>query len=524
MHRATSFILAAALAGIATSSGSAQSSPASDRQRCSALSKMDFTAIVGAVKVESAEHVAAMPSGSGGPGAQVAPFEVPAHCLVKGVIDQRTGAGGRTYGIKFSLALPDDWTGRFLLMGGGGLIGSVRPPYGPVAAGNLPALARGFAVVSQDSGHEGTVWDDSFRHDQRAALDFSESSVPNVTRVAREITAAYYGKPIAHSYMTGCSTGGREGMLAIERYPELFDGVIIGAPAMMTGTSNLATDRARVAFNQAAPLDAEGKPIVSQIFPADSRKVIQQGLLDQCDALDGLKDGVIENVAQCRFKPKKLVCKPGQKTGCLSAPQASALDQGFQPLLDASGRMLYPRWPYDTGIFAPMAIIPSGAPGPFGPTTRALSIDVDARMAQVRADAMQRQTDTNVWTNLSTFLGHGGKTIFYHGASDFFFSPYATWDWWARAAQDNGTAFTDASRFYMVPGMLHCSGGDSFDNFDLLSDLVNWVEQGKAPNRPIASRSDGSASRPLCQFPAHAQYVGGDPAKAESFQCQFAER
>ena len=169
-------------------------------------------------------------------------------------------------------------------------------------------------------------------------------------------------------------------------------------------------------------------------------------------------------------------------------------------------------------------LLPTGAPGPFGPATRALTYDVDAAANAAHHDPMQRLVDTNYWTNLGTFLGHGGKTIFFHGTSDFFFSPWATWDWWTRAAQDNGTAFTDSSRFYMIPGMLHCSGGDSFDNFDLLGDLVNWVEQGKRPNRPIASRADGSASRPLCQFPAHAQYTGGDPAKPESFQCQFAER
>ncbi len=473
------------------------------------------------VKILSSTHVASAAAGTVGEGPMKNPAALPAHCLVKGVIDERTNSAGKTYGIGFELALPDDWNGRFLLMGGGGLNGAIRPPWGPVASGTTPALSRGFAVLSHDSGHSGTVWDDSFSADQRAALDFAETSVLTATKVGKRLTQWVYDKPIAHSYMTGCSTGGREGMLAIERYPELFDGVVIGAPAMMTGNSNLAIDRMRVAFNQAAPRDGEGKPIISQIFSPASRAAIKQGILDQCDKLDGIADGVVANVAQCNFDPKKLTCKPGQNAGCLSPAVANALDAGFQPTRDSNGRQLYPAFPYDTGIVAENGgLLPTGAPGPFGPTTRALSIDLDARIDEVRNDAMQRLTDTNYWTNLNTFLDRGGKTIFFHGMSDFFFSPLATLDWWQRAAQTNGPRFADASRLYMVPGMLHCQGGDAFDRFDLLSEMVDWVEKGEAPMNPVASRSDGSASRPLCQYPAYPHYTGGDPAKAGSFQCR----
>lgn len=485
---------------------------------CSALVRRDFGA---GIAIKQASHVPAAAAGTVGQGPFRNTAALPAHCLVEGVINERIGEGGKSYGIGFQLALPADWSGRFLLMGGGGLNGSIPPPTGPVAAGSVPALARGFAVVSHDSGHKGAVFDASFSADQRAALDFAEASVPAVTRAAKAITEAYYAGPIAHSYMTGCSTGGREGMLAIQRYPELFDGVVIGAPAMMTGHSNLAIAKAAVDFNQAAPRDAEGLPVVTEIFTPAVREVIKQGLLDQCDALDGLADGVIENVAQCRFDPQKLACERGQSEGCISGKLATALTGGFQPPLDASGRALYSPFPFDTGIVDPQGgFLPSGRPGPFGPASRALTIDVDARIAEVRADAMQRLTDTHVWTDLNTFLERGGKTIFYHGVSDFWFSPLATWDWWSRAAETNGAAFTDASRFYMVPGMLHCGGGDAFDRFDLLSEVVDWVEQGEAPERPIASRSDGSASRPLCHYPAYPHYTGEDSSKPESFTCR----
>src|SRR5690606_17110599 len=146
----------------------------------------------------------------------------------------------------------------FLLQGGGGLNGTVGQPLGPVAAGDRPALARGFAVIAHDSGHKGAVFDASFMADQRAALDFAEASVRTVTLVGKAMTERFYTRPIAHSYMTGCSTGGREGMLASQRYPELFDGIIVGAPAMRTGYSNLGIEYTQVMFNRAAPRDEMG--------------------------------------------------------------------------------------------------------------------------------------------------------------------------------------------------------------------------------------------------------------------------
>jgi feruloyl esterase len=486
--------------------------------RCAALVGRSFGP---AIVISKAEELPAAAPGTVQNGPAKLESGLPGYCSVTGVIDQRTGAGGNTYGIRFALALPDQWSGRFLLMGGGGLNGSVAPPYGPVAAGMLPALARGFAVVSHDSGHKGAVFDDSFSKDQRAALDFAEASVRTVTLAAKAITSAYYAAPIAHSYMTGCSTGGREGMLAIERYPELFDGVVIGAPAMRTGDSNLGIEYTQVLLNKISPLGADGKPDVTQLLTADVRKTLREGMLAQCDALDGLKDGMIENVAGCHFNPAKLICTKGQSTGCISKPLADTLEIAFAGPKDKAGYPIYAQVPFDTGTLAtPMGYLPSGAPGPFGPPSKASSIDLDAHIHEIRANAMQRLTDTNYWTNLNTFLDHGGKTLFYHGVSDFWFSPLATWDWWQRAAQTNGAAFTDASRFYMVPGMLHCQGGDSFDRFDLLSKMVDWVEKGEAPQQVVASRRDGSATRPLCPYPTYAQYLGGDVTKAESFGCR----
>ncbi|MGI4879356.1 MAG: tannase/feruloyl esterase family alpha/beta hydrolase, partial [Janthinobacterium lividum] len=391
--------------------------------RCAALASGSFGADV---KIISAQHVDAVPLGHASAAANNTLFSVglPAHCRIDGVIGERKGAGNKDFGIHFALAMPDDWGGRFLLQGGGGLNGSVLPPLGPVASGGRPALARGFAVISDDSGHKSAVFDSSFMADQRATLDFAEASVRSVALLGKAITTAYYGKPIGHSYMTGCSTGGREAMLASQRYPELFDGIVAGAPAMRTGDSNLGIEYTQVLFNQAAPKGPDGKPIASEILTAADRKTILAGLLDQCDGIDGLKDGMIEDVAQCRFRPAKLACRGDKQDGCLSDAKIAALELAFAGPKDKAGYPIYAPVPYDTGIVATQGgYLPSGAPGPFGPPSAATSIDLDARARELRQDAGQRLIDTNYWTNLNTFLDRGGKILFFHGVSDFWFSP-----------------------------------------------------------------------------------------------------
>src|SRR5690348_17350596 len=181
--------------------------------------------------IEKAEAVPDAPAGT----VQVRPGEpqtvgvaIPSYCRAEGVIDRRSGVEGKSYAIGFAIALPDRWNGRFLYQGGGGLNGSIRPPLGPQAIGDVPALARGFAVVSTDSGHQGAVFDAAFMKDQEAALNFAQASVGKVAATAKAIIARYYGQGPARSYFVGCSTGGREGMIAAQRYPAEFDGIVAG--------------------------------------------------------------------------------------------------------------------------------------------------------------------------------------------------------------------------------------------------------------------------------------------------------
>lgn len=209
---------------------------------------------------------------------------IPAYCRVEGVINRRTGVGGEEFGIQFALAMPEKRNGDFLMQGGGGKNGAVMAPLGLNAAADTPALMRGFAVVSTDTGHKSHrgPFDFDFMKDEQAYLDFAYLANAQVATLAKQLIAQYYGKPAAFSHFSGCSTGGREGMILSQRYPAAFDGIISGDPAMRTGLSNLAIGKwIPVAFNQVAPKDADGKPIIAQAISDADRKLITDALLQK---------------------------------------------------------------------------------------------------------------------------------------------------------------------------------------------------------------------------------------------------
>ena len=460
------------------------------------------------------------------PGGAPTPIQVPAHCRVSGVVGAHVGADGKRYGIRFAVAMPANWNGRLLYQGGGGLNGSVQPPVGATASGDSSALVRGFAVVTSDSGHEGAVFDSSFFADQQASLDFLYQSIGKVLVVARPLISGHYNHPIEHSYFVGCSTGGREAMISAQRYPNDFDGIVAGSPAMRTNYSNLATAWITVSLNSVAPKDAQGHLLTSQALSDSDRKRFVAGLLKSCDALDGVKDGMIFNIRGCHFDPQVLQCGGPKKDGCLSAAQVQAIKRGFAGPVTTGGIKVYPGFPYDTGNGFKGRGIPgllSGGLSPVGPAPATAEMNVD-EAATAAHDAREMAGDTDAWTNLSSFAGHGGKLIFYHGMSDPWFSALDTLGYYERLSADNKPGpVHDWSRLFLVPGMGHCGGGEAtLDRFDMLSAIVDWVEKGHAPEEVTAT---GTAfpgrSRPLCAYPRHAQYSGsGDPESAANFSCQ----
>jgi feruloyl esterase len=449
---------------------------------------------------------------------------LPAYCRIEGVITRRTGVGGEEFGITFALAMPDKWNGDFLMQGGGGSNGVVIPPLGLNAAGDAPGLVRGFAVASTDTGHKShrAGFDFGFMRDQQAYLDFAYLANAVVATLAKQLIVQHYGRPAAFSYFSGCSTGGREGMILSQRYPTVFNGIISGDPAMRTGLSNLTIGRwIPIAFNQIAPKDANRKPIIEQAITDNDRKLIREALMKRCDAKDGLADGLISDPLACDFDPEMLACKGEKNDSCLAPEKAAAIKKALGGPKSSSGTQVYAGFLYDTGITngPPFRGLLSPGPGIFGPATTDMAMDVDKEALA----AIQPLVDS-MSTNLTTFSAHGGKLIFYHGDSDPWFSPLDTFGYYKdmAAANGGGDSVSNWSQFYFVPGMSHCGGGQALDQFDLLGAIVNWVEKGTVPTSVIATgKAFPGRSRPLCAYPKHAQYKGdGNPEDANSFECR----
>jgi feruloyl esterase len=263
------------------------------------------------------------------------------------------------------------------------------------------------------------------------------------------------------------------------------------------------------------------------VFSASDRKLIVDRLLEVCDAKDGVKDGMILNTRACDFDPvAALTCRGAKTDTCLTPEQTAALKKAFAGPRDSRGNQIYPGFLYDTGITASGGGIPgllSPGPGPLGPPNLSTEVDVDKEALTLARDP-RAVGDTKSWTNLSTFSAHGGKLLFYHGASDPWFSALDTIDYYEKMSADNGGMDKVAawSRLFLVPGMGHCAGGQATDTFDMLTAVVDWVEKGAAPDSVLATgRAFPGRTRPLCAYPNHPQYSGsGDTEDAKNFVCR----
>jgi feruloyl esterase len=312
-------------------------------------------------------------------------------------------------------------------------------------------------------------------------------------------------------------------MILSQRFPTVFNGIVSGDPAMRTGLSNLAIGQwIPVAYNQAAPKDASGKPMLDKFLSESERKLFMGALMNRCDAKDGVADGMISDPTGCDFDPAVLSCKPGQSDSCIAPEKVAAIKKAFAGPKNAYGTQVYPGFPYDTGIATTgfvSGLLALGPRGIFGPYPTATEIDVDKEALHASDPLVEPAS-----TNLSTFSMNGGKLIFFHGLSDPWFSPLDTLEYYKSLAPANGGAdkVAEWSRIFLVPGMAHCGGGPALDQFDMLGAVVNWVEKGTAPESVIATgKAFPGRSRPLCAYPKHAQYTGhGDTNDAGNFTCQ----
>ena len=343
-----------------------------DAAACSTLTSLKIPGLD--LTITKAEWFAAgSPPPRGGPGAPANPIKLPAYCRLDGVIDRRTGADGKPYGIGFALALPGDWNGRFLFQGGGGLNGSVQAPLGMVATGGTPALARGFAVVSTDTGHTGqNGFDASFMAEQQATLDFAYQAVGRVASVAKQIIAQHYAKAADRSYLRRMFDRRTRGDAHGTASPDVLRRDHLRTPAMRTNFSGIGDEWVATQLNAVAPKNEQGQPLTRQALSEADKKTVIDGFLNACDAGDGIKDGIVFDTNACRFDPKTLVCKGAKADGCLSAEQAVALEKGFAGPKDSKGRQVYPGFLFDTGIAATQGIpgLLHGGLNPVGPASR----------------------------------------------------------------------------------------------------------------------------------------------------------
>lgn len=479
-------------------------------------------------------------------GASAAGTDLPGHCLIRGMINARTGADGRSYGTRFELRLPDNWQRRFMFQGGGGLDGFLAQSVGSIpihGSTAQPALTRGYAVVSMDGGHQGT--DASFAHDQQARLDYAYVAIGKVTDTAKRLITQYYGKSAERSYFMGCSNGGREAMIAAQRYPTEFDGVVAGNPGFHLSRAAVAEAWDTQAFMSIAPKDDKGRAVLAHAFNQADLDLLSKKVLQVCDAKDGITDGLINNHQACHFDPAVLQCHGDKDASCLSAAQVGVLHKVFGGPKNSHGEALYSTWPYDAGISAsgwrswklgsssdaakPDArnVVLGGSslkefymtPPDIGFDPLAFDFDRDvARVAETGA------LNDAVSTYLNTFEARGGKLIIIQGLSDPVFSADDIAAWYERTGQntDGGDRSKQAqwARLFMVPGMTHCGGGPALDDMDPLAAVEKWVEHGEAPaSIPARGKNFRGKEQPLCPYPSHAQYQGGDADKLEAYVC-----
>lgn len=498
---------------------------------------------------------------------------IAAHCLVKGSMHKRKGSDGRDYAIGFEMRLPNEWNGRFYYQANGGLDGNVQPALGALGGGPLTgALMQGFAVISSDAGHTGPQTP-YFGLEPQARLDYGYQAVGKLTPMGKALVAAAYGKQPDRSYIGGCSNGGRHAMVAASRFGNAYDGYLIGAPGYRLPYAALTQLWGAQQWNRVAtpgattrhPLNPNATiPDLATGFSPQERQAVANAILQKCDALDGARDGMVQATQACQaaFDVKRDVpsCGAAGRTGqCLTAQQKDVLASVHAGGKLPTGQPFYAGFPYDPGIaganWATWKFVNSLALDPLSVSTvfsvppkpvDALNEDIAARWPLLHAtDATYRESGASLMMPpgqddpryLASLHARGAKMVLFHGVSDAIFSAEDTRQWMLRADTALAGRAGETARYFPVPGMNHCSAGPAADQFDLLSPLVRWVEQGIAPQAvPASVRGAGNPggvnaelpagwsaqrTRPLCAYPTVARYKGtGNPEEAASYSCQ----
>jgi feruloyl esterase len=509
-------ICPAALAATVAAIGTAVAPAAQAAASCESLAALALpNATITAVQAVAAGGF----TPPGGRGAPPAAANLPAFCRVAATLKPSSDSD-----IKIEVWLPSaGWNGKFQGVGNGGWTGSIN--YGALSQ----ALRSGYATASTDTGHEGGSGQFALGHPEKL-VDFGWRAVHEMTVQAKSVVHAFYGSAPRRSYWVGCSSGGKQGLKEAQKFPADYDGIVAGAPANYW--THLVTQSLWVA--QATLKDP------ASTIPREKYAVLHDAALAQCDATDGVRDGVIENPARCRFDPKKLLCAKGDGPSCLTAPQVAAAQRIYAPAKNPrTGQEIFPG--LAIGSEKGWAAL-AGGPRPLSIADdhykfvvfknpdwdfRTLDFDKDLELA----DRTDRDFGLNANDpNLRPFAARGGKILMYHGWNDQLISPGNSINYLRSVELVLGgrAQAADVIRLFMVPGMTHCAGGDGPSSFDMLKALEQWVEESRPPSSITASRFENDKllrTRPLCPYPQVARYSGsGSTDEAGNFTCQVAAR
>jgi feruloyl esterase len=473
---------------------------------------------------------------------------LPAFCRVVAVATPTTQSL-----INFEVWMPSNgsWNGKFQGEGSGGSAGAIS------FFAMAPALVRGYATMSNDNGHTGSVW--TFAQFPEKVVDFGHRAQHVTTVAGKAIVKAFYGTDAKHSYFYACSQGGHHALMEAQRYPEDYDGIIGGDPA---------NDWTHLMFGELwAGVNTSVKG-PSFDLPQVKLNLVTSAVLAQCKGRDGSppSDAFLTDPLDCHFDPKVLLCKSGDAPTCLTADQLTAVDALYQgPVDPVTHRQIFPGFTRGSETFWRQVLVGLSIPGgssasffrdgvfPGLPNFNAIDFSRDVRLTDNKAagsgETWAQALDANN-ADLGPFRERGGKLIMYHGFADPFISPLISLYYYTavidrmRGGDDRFGAVAETQNFarlFMVPGMNHCAGGPGPNNFggyaqtpgvpqdpqhDVLSALERWVEKGIAPDKIIGTKfvNDNPASgvaftRPLCPYPQGARFVGNNVNDAASFAC-----
>ncbi|MGH9721822.1 MAG: tannase/feruloyl esterase family alpha/beta hydrolase [Bryobacteraceae bacterium] len=449
--------------------------------------------------------------------------DAPEHCRVEGQVLPE---------VRFQVNLPAGWNGRLYMFGNGGFAGESFDAQPRVAARNR-ALQRGFATASTDTGHDGAAEPlASFAVNSQKLLDYAFRAVHVTAETAKRLIRVYYREPPSRAYFDGCSTGGRQGLMSAQRFPEDFDGIVVGAPVL--DFSGTMTSYAWIA-----------QAVAAAPIPGPKLNILADRIYAKCDGADGLKDGLIDDPRKCDFSPARDLPKcagDADGAGCFTAPQIEALGRIYADVM-GGGKRLFPGWPAGAEVAGPAG--QSGwIPWLVRNDGRTISVNFGesffrymgfpekdpqwtlsrfdfakdpARMTRIRQ--MLDATDPD----LKRFEARGGKIVMYYGWADQALNARMGVEYYEQMRERMGAPADGFFRLFMVPGMFHCAGGVGTSTFDALTPLVAWVERGAAPERIQAARVAGGRTvrtRPLCPYPQVAKYKGtGSIDEAANFEC-----